>query len=139
LDDPAPEVVAAAEDAIGNSAAEHEIQEPLRTLVGSRLLQLVSPLSPGEPVRSAGIYALGLLGFNEALPVLLSQLDDPLPIIRRNAAEALSHIGDLSALGPLIARIKYESDPGVKQYLRLAIATLEDAEGKTRPARPAYP
>ena len=125
LNDPAPEVVAAAADAIGNSAAGNDTPEPIRGLLGKRLLELATIKDPSRQIRSASIYALGLMRFRSALPVLMDALEDSFPMVRCSAAEAFSHIGDRSAVAPLRDRYDREDEPRVKRCISSAVKSLE--------------
>jgi hypothetical protein len=124
LDDVAEQVVTAAEDAIGNCSAGKEIQEPLRGELGRRLLEFLADSNPAATTRTGAIYALGLMGYKEALPNLLSALESPIPLVRRSAAEAVSHIGDSTAIAPLQSRYARETDEQVKRYIRISLKSL---------------
>jgi HEAT repeat protein len=124
LEDPDPEVIAAAEDAIGNSGFEQTIPDDLRARIETRLLELLESGDSPRPVRTGAQYALGLLGTRSAVPALIRALDDEEPIVRWNSAEALTHIGDPAALSALRARAEHEDHPRVAQFLKIALKEL---------------
>jgi HEAT repeat protein len=61
--------------------------------------------------------------------MLRAALDDPEPMIRWNAAEALAHIGDVEAVTALRARSQRETHERVQRILALALDG-----GELRPA-----
>jgi HEAT repeat protein len=125
LADPDPAVIAAAADAIGNSAYDQALPEELRRELGDRLLALMTDDAQPREVRTASQYALGLLRFEPALPALIAALDDDEAMIRWNSAEALAHIGDPSAAPALRQRAEREQHPRVMRFLETALQELE--------------
>jgi HEAT repeat protein len=124
LDDGDPGVVAAAADAIGNSAYDQPLPPELERRLGEALLDLLEgPESPRE-VRTGAQYALGLLRYRPALPALTATLEDPEPIVRWNAAEALTHIADPAARPALEARAAREDHPRVQRFIGVALDEL---------------
>lgn len=124
LADDDPGVVAAAADAIGNSAYDQPVAPELERRLGETLLDLLEgPQRPRE-VRTGAEYALGLLRYRPALPALTAALEDPEPIVRWNAAEALAHIADPAARGALEARGAREDHPRVARFIALALDEL---------------
>lgn len=108
LDDPAPEVAAAAATALGGARIE-QAREPL--LVRARV---------AEPaVRAAALVALGSLGGEYVIDALLVGLADRDPRIQSAAAEGLARLGDPSA-APLLASLlsKPHSDPAYRSACR---------------------
>ncbi|MDQ2886484.1 MAG: HEAT repeat domain-containing protein [Chloroflexota bacterium] len=53
-------------------------------------------------VREAALYILGMGAFPGIAPVLIERLEDPVPAVRLQAARALGHAGDMTALPALI-------------------------------------
>jgi HEAT repeat protein len=129
LGDASPEVVAAAADAIGNCSFDMPVPGDLQRRLGERLLELFSR-SPEVSVRSASIYALGLMRMQTALSRLIDALDDEAPVIRCCAAEALAHIQAPEARPALRRRMMHETDPRVQRYLRLALDELKERSGQ---------
>jgi HEAT repeat protein len=66
-----------------------------------------------------------------AVDALIAKLDDPVPLVRRRAAEALGLLRDRSAAGPL-ARALLDADAGVR-------AQAAEALGRTRSVRALAP
>jgi HEAT repeat protein len=127
LDDADPGVVAAAEDAIGNCAYDQPLEPELERRLGEALLdRFEDPASPRE-VRTGAEYALGLLRYRPALPALTAALEDPEPIVRWNAAEALTHIADPAARSALEARAAREEHPRVQRFIGVALDELRRA------------
>ena len=124
LFDPEPEVIAAAADAAGNSAAGHDLPENLRRSLGERLLALLTTPDRPRPVRTAAAYALGLCRYAPAVTALIATLDDEDPMVRWNAVEALSHIGGPEAAQALRQQADRERDPEVLRYLAAALRAL---------------
>jgi HEAT repeat protein len=124
LVDPEPAVVAAAADAVGNSAYGNRLDRDLELRLGERLLDLLeAPDSPRE-VRTGAEYALGLMRYRPALPALIAALDDREPIVRWNAAEAVAHIADPSARPALEARAAREDHERVARFIDAALDAL---------------
>lgn len=124
LVDPEPAVVAAAADAVGNSAYGNRLDRDLELRLGERLLDLLeAPDSPRE-VRTGAEYALGLMRYRPALPALIAALDDREPIVRWNAAEALAHIADPAARPALEARAAREDHERVAGFIDAALDAL---------------
>ena len=126
LDHPDPSVVAAAADAIGNCVYEQNIPEDLRDRLAVRLMQLASDSSKPLEVRTGVIYALGLMRYQPALPLLLKSLESEQPLERSASAEALAHLGDRAAISALRVRRYRESDERVKRYISLALEELAE-------------
>jgi HEAT repeat protein len=124
LEDPEPDVVAAAEDAIGNSAYEQQLADDLRQQLETRLLALLEDPASPRPVRTGAQYALGLLGARPAVPALIAALEDDEPIVRWNSAEALSHIGDPAAIPALEDRAAREDHERVSKFIQIALRAL---------------
>jgi HEAT repeat protein len=124
LDDPDPDVIAAAEDAIGNAGFDQAITAELRERLEGRLLELLEAPGSPRPVRTGAQYALGLLRARAAVPALIAGLEDEEPIVRWNSAEALSHIGDRSAVPALEARAAREEHPRVATFIGVALEEL---------------
>lgn len=76
-------------------------------------------------VRIEAIKTLGDLGDKRVVPRLVTSLDDYDPLVRGNAAKALSALGSRAALSYLRVRHLKEDDPGVKQAMQIAIDKLE--------------
>jgi HEAT repeat protein len=127
LNDPDPDVVAAAADAIGNSSYDQDIPDDLRTRLGTALLGLASDRTQPLHVRTGAIYGLGLMRYRPALIKLLMSLESDEAKERLASAEALAHIGDPSAISALRVRRVRETDPAVKRYVGLALATLTES------------
>ena len=129
LSDPDPEVIAAAADAVGNSAYDHDIPEELRNSLGTKLMGLARDMGQPINVRTGAIYGLGLMRYHAALYLLLNSLESDHPAERWASAEALAHIGDQAAISALRARRSKEDDERVKRYIGMALAALTKTEG----------
>ena len=57
-------------------------------------------------VREAALHILGMGAFPGITPVLVERLEDPVPAVRLQAARALGHAGDLTALPALIKALR---------------------------------
>lgn len=110
-----------AADAVANGAHANQIDESLRNKLGERLLALAKS-ERTLAVRTAAIFALGMLGFGAARPFLLEAIDDAAPEVRWNVAEALAHIGGSGARSALQARLKKETNKRVLDYIKHALA-----------------
>jgi epoxyqueuosine reductase len=86
--------------------------------------------SRGSPLRRAGragflrnvAVALGNWGAPEAVPVLMSALSDPAPLVRAHAAWALGRIDSASALDALARALSLEQDDAVRDELAAALS-----------------
>jgi HEAT repeat protein len=128
LDDPDSAVVAAAEDAIGNSVYQQTVPASLYRRLGERLLELFTAEGQPREVRTGAQYALGLLGYRPAVPALVAALDDEAPIVRWNSAEALAHIGDPATRHALESRASREHHPRVARFITSALEELSQHE-----------
>jgi len=63
-------------------------------------------------VREAALYILGMGAFPSVTSVLIERLEDPVPTVRLQAARALGHTGDLTALPALLKAL-----PGADEQL----------------------
>lgn len=79
-------------------------------------------------VRSEAAAALGLLRYKPAIPRLIELLDNSEIESRKSAALALMKIEDPSTFDVLQKAMDKESDTGVKQVIKLAIAQIEESE-----------
>lgn len=79
-------------------------------------------------VRSEAAAALGLLRYKPAIPQLIELINNSEIESRKSAALALMKIKDPSALDALQNAIDKESDTGVKQVIKLAIAKINQSE-----------
>jgi epoxyqueuosine reductase len=70
--------------------------------------------------RNAAV-ALGNQGDPEAVPALVSALEDPEPLVRAHAAWALGRIGGKKAQGALEKRRALEEDGGVRKEIEEAL------------------
>jgi HEAT repeat protein len=124
LSDTDRKVVAAAADAVGNCAHHNPVPPLLADALGQRLLTILG--DPGQEVfvRTAVIYALGLMRYSAAFPILVNALEDETPSVRWSAAEALAHIGNPEARPALESRLQRETDDIVRRYLQKALASL---------------
>lgn len=85
----------------------------------------VFPLSSDSYlVRIASIQLLGRLGDKRVVPYILETLDDHDPIVRGNAAKALSALADRRAVSYLSSRYTKEDEPNVKLAIRRAIERI---------------
>jgi hypothetical protein len=128
LNDPDPDVIAAAADAIGNSSYDQALPDDLRANLGTTLLGLASDPSRPLNVRTGAIYGLGLMRYRPAVVRLLMSLESEEPVERLASAEALAHIGDPGAISALRVRRLRETDERVKRYVRIALDTLTNPD-----------
>ena len=70
--------------------------------------------------RNAAV-ALGNLGDPETVPVLVSALEDPEPLVRAHAAWAVGKIGGKQAKAVLEKRMALEDDGGVRKEIKEAL------------------
>jgi HEAT repeat protein len=127
LDDEEPKVVSAAADAVGNCAHGHQVPEPLYEDLGNRLMKLLVDIDQEMFVRTAVIYALGLMRFSAAFPALLHALEDNTPAIRWVTAQALANLGNQTAKPVLESRYARESDEIVRKYIKTALKMLSES------------
>jgi HEAT repeat-containing taxis protein len=125
LSDKDPKVVAAAADAVGNCAYGQHVPAALYEELGNRLISLLGS-DQEEFVRTAAIYALGLMRFSVALTSLLQALEDEAPSIRWVAAQALANLGNQTARPALESRYSRESHPIVRTYIEKALRALSE-------------
>ena len=79
-----------------------------------------------EEVRAEASTLMGKLNDSQwALPLLLPNLNDGSPLVRKNAALSLMKLEDPAAIQALESRFEEESDEAVKPILRLAVNQLE--------------
>ncbi|NET33157.1 MAG: HEAT repeat domain-containing protein [Cyanothece sp. SIO1E1] len=78
-----------------------------------------------EIVRCEAAVALGNLGYQPALPKLVTLLHHTDWETRKSAALALMKIGDAQALAPLKMRLEQESETPVQKVIQLAISQIE--------------
>ncbi|MDN7011723.1 HEAT repeat domain-containing protein [Methanoculleus sp. FWC-SCC3] len=89
---------------------------------------LVRTLRDGETAdRMVAASDLAALG-RDALPPLLSALDDPDPRLRMWAAYTLGMIGDAEAVPALMEALE-DADPGVVKWAAAALRGIRDAAG----------
>lgn len=105
-------------------------------------------LTRGRGLRRAGrhglrrnaLVALGNSATARALGPLEKALDDPDPVLRRQAARSLARVGSscgsAGAHRALAARLGIEGDPSTVRAIKEAMADLTMAAGDTREARP---
>lgn len=74
--------------------------------------------------RLRGIDKLRESNDKEAVPILMSALDDPAQEVRANAASALSAMGDPRATKSLVARVLIEREHGALERITQALAHL---------------
>lgn len=126
--DPEPRVVHAALEALAQlayrDAARFEGLEPVRAV-----LALIANENPA--VRAELAVALAVLPPDPAHPIaatLLRLLDDPVILVRREAAAALGDFGDRAAVEPL-ARHLEDEDLDTRFEAAFALAALGDPRG----------
>ena len=79
-----------------------------------------------EEVRAEASTLMGKLNDSQwALPLLLPNLNDGSPLVRKNTALSLMKLEDPAAIQALESRCEEESDEAVKPILRLAVNQLE--------------
>ena len=127
LSDEDPKVVAAAADAVGNCGYGQYVPEALYEEFGNRLLNILLDSDQEMFVRTAAIYALGLMRFPAASTVLLQALEDDTPSIRWVAAQALANLGSQAARPALESRYSRESHEIVRRYIKLALKNLSES------------
>ncbi|KAF5087662.1 HEAT repeat [anaerobic digester metagenome] len=89
---------------------------------------LIRTLRDGETAdRMTAAAELAALG-RDALPPLLSALDDPEPRLRMWAAYTLGMIGDAEAAPALMEALE-DADPGVARWAAAALRRIRDAAG----------
>jgi HEAT repeat protein len=77
-------------------------------------------------------YRVGERDLHAALPMLVHALNDPVPVVRSEAADALGRIGDPRTGHDLFKRYAIEEDPAVRFWLLFALGATRYA-----PAVPA--
>jgi HEAT repeat protein len=80
------------------------------------------------PVRNAAIVALGMLSDRQAFEPLVGCLAASTSQERGNAVQALVQMGDSRRRDPLIAALKIERTPSVRQKIVKAISVFPDDE-----------
>lgn len=81
-------------------------------------------------VRSSAIYALGAIGSERAIPILIKLLSGTQIETRASAATALSNIGNIEVLPHLLKALENEDNEYVKGQLKTAIKQLREVEEK---------
>jgi hypothetical protein len=97
----------------------------LASLGASALDPLVSRLGASGPAAEAAARALTRMG-KGAVESLIAATGDPRAAVRRRAVESLGEIGDDRAVEPLLARLRDESDPGVRTAAARALGRMPD-------------
>ncbi|MCZ6777583.1 MAG: tRNA epoxyqueuosine(34) reductase QueG [Acidobacteria bacterium] len=91
-------------------------------------------------LRRNALVALGNSATARALGPLEKALDDPDPVLRRQAARSLARVGascrNTGAHRALAARLGIEGDPSTARAIKEAMVDLTMAVGDTREARP---
>src|SRR6266487_5915290 len=82
--------------------------------------------NPRWEVRTAALHVLGMGAFPGITPTLVEALRDPVPAVRLQAARALGHAGDLSALPELITSL-HTADEQVGGQIFHALVHLGNA------------
>ena len=77
-------------------------------------------------VREAALHILGMGGFPGIAPILVEKLEDPVPAVRLQAARALGHAGDLSAL-PALIKALHNADEQLSGQIFHALVHLGSA------------
>lgn len=86
-------------------------------------------------IREGAVYALGELGGDVTVDVLIRSLKSPNPIVRDNSAYALGAIHDKRAVEPLINAIRYVDENGAAHIQESVIDSLGEI-GDPRAAGP---
>jgi len=92
-------------------ALDHlEHPDPGPFLQGARLVQKEAswgpPVDTAGGVRARAIVALARIGFADLALIAAELLGDPLPMVRRAAADALGHHGDRSGAGLVLLKLR---------------------------------
>jgi hypothetical protein len=77
-------------------------------------------------VREAALYILGMGAFPGITPILIERLEDPVPAVRLQAARALGHAGDMSAL-PALIKALHNADEQLSGQIFHALVHLGSA------------
>jgi HEAT repeat protein len=116
LQDPRPDVVAAAVDALTEVGGE---------AAGERVLPLLEHPA-AEVVSSALRFLARRAPLEVSKPALLRALESPESLVRENAADELDDLGCVEAL-PRLRRLLDDEDEDVRQAARTAVSHLEDS------------
>lgn len=122
LGDPSAEVRSSAADALAKIADRR---------AGPALLARVLAPEPDPGVYRMLVVALGAVGHDDAIAVLLPMLDSPDPSLRGSAAWSLGVLGGQEALPVLTAALDGESSPYAADRMREAAALLTRGARKT--------
>lgn len=116
LEDPVRAVAEAAAQAIGSIGAGPEVISRMLTILREGSLQ----------ARRAAILALGLLESPLAYEGLLDRLLDDDAEVRQRAIAALGELGERRAVPAITARLRHDSEAGVRTEAAYRLATLGD-------------
>lgn len=86
-------------------------------------------------IRESAVYALGELGGDVTVDILIKSLKSPNPIVRENSAYALGAIHDRRAVQPLIESLKYLDENGNEHVEESVVDSLGEI-GDPRAAEP---
>lgn len=122
-------LLSACADALGNVSQTFPPTEELKAALGEKLMALLSSDATPEGAKGALIYAIGLLRYSAAHHLLIELLDHDKAMVRWNAAEALSHLGDEAAIPHLRKRLENEDNPRSRRIMQMAIGYLSEGQG----------
>lgn len=107
-------------------AADDDLQDD-PALAGRIAVALETPNAANPDVRKFLVLALGRVGHESSVPVLVEYLDDPSPEVRGYTLWALGNIGapDAGSTAPLVAGRLKDDDPEVRGYAAYLLGVLE--------------
>lgn len=124
LEDQDPDIIAAAEDALGNCAVTIDFGNN-RSKVGEKLIVFLNDANTRDHVKSGALYAIGLMEYVEATQDVIRQLSSENPRLRRSAAEALAYFGDKAHIDLIRESLTHELNPSVRRTMEQALYYLK--------------
>jgi len=134
LGEKGPEAVTAIEEVLGSSpsieARRNAIWAATRIDHAGARAAVRNALGDGdESVRQVALHSISVRRDHEALPVLLSMLQNPSLHNRRAAAEALGRLGDKAAVPVLLVALGTAADRAMEHSLTYSLIEIADREG----------